>query len=185
MVTCHRKCFLVTDPLHTTGRPMVRVHQVALTLDRLMEHIPVRSKSHRPDPYHGVPDIWQGVICRRSAGRKKYGVPSFTCDKAAYASCVDAKHRPEGLGSDVTGVGKATSGSLTDKLTREHRLTLDEAHLILNAKKEDPMEQILAVSVESSVTFFASADGWWSYSSATSTCSNRIRFRKQQLLRSQ
>ena len=60
--------------------------------------------------------------------------------------CADAKHRPEGLGSDVVGMGKATSGSLTDKLTREHRLTLDEAHLILNAKKEDSLEQILTVS---------------------------------------
>ena len=77
-------------------------------------------------------------------------------------SCVDAKHRPEGLGSDVTGVGKATSGSLTDKLTREHRLTLDEAHLILNAKKEESLEQILAVSAKFSVSFFAFADEWWS-----------------------
>lgn len=66
--------------------------------------------------------------------------------------CVDAKQRPEALGSDVVGVGKATSGSLTDKLTREHRLTLDEAHLILNTKKEDHLEQVLAVSAKFSVT---------------------------------
>ena len=46
------------------------------------------------------------------------------------------------------GVGKATSGSITDKLTRDHRLTLDEAHMILNTKKEDPLEQIRAVSAE-------------------------------------
>jgi hypothetical protein len=71
-------------------------------------------------------------------------------DKIAYVSCIDAKHRPDALSSDVVGVGKATSGSLTDKLTREHRLTLDEAHLILNTKKEDGLEQILVVSAESS-----------------------------------
>ena len=65
---------------------------------------------------------------------------------------VDAKQRPEALGSDVVGVGKATSGSLTDKLTREHRLTLDEAHLILNTKKEDSLEQVLAVSTNFSIT---------------------------------
>jgi import inner membrane translocase subunit TIM16 len=58
----------------------------------------------------------------------------------------DAKQRPEALGADVMGVGKATTGSLTDKLTREHRLTLDEAHLILNTKKEDSLEQVVAVS---------------------------------------
>ena len=113
-----------------------------------MEHISVCSKSHHPNPYHGDSDFWKSVVCRRNAGRKKYRVPDFVYDEAIYMSCVDAKHRPEGLGSDVVGMGKATSGSLTDKLTREHRLTLDEAHLILNAKKEDSLEQILAVSAE-------------------------------------
>jgi import inner membrane translocase subunit TIM16 len=34
---------------------------------------------------------------------------------------------------------------LTDKLTREHRMTLDEAHLILNTKREEGIEQILKV----------------------------------------
>jgi hypothetical protein len=34
---------------------------------------------------------------------------------------------------------------MTDKLTREHRMTLDEAHLILNMKRGDSMEQILQV----------------------------------------
>ena len=135
-------------PLHTTGRPMVRIRKVALPCNRLTKRISVCSKSHHPDSYHGDPDIWQGVVCRRNAGRKKYCVSDFVCDEGTYISCVDAKHRPEGLGSDVVGMGKATSGSLTDKLTREHRLTLDEAHLILNAKKEDSLEQILAVSAE-------------------------------------
>lgn len=63
-----------------------------------------------------------------------------------YVTYIDAQQRPEALGSDVVGVGKATSGSLTDKLTREHRLTLDEAHMILNTKKEDSLENVLAVS---------------------------------------
>ncbi|KAG6816972.1 hypothetical protein H0H87_001287 [Tephrocybe sp. NHM501043] len=56
----------------------------------------------------------------------------------------NAKHSPQGaLGGDVAGVGTATSGSATDQLTRQHRMTLDEANLILNAKREDSMEQIL------------------------------------------
>ncbi|EMD37250.1 hypothetical protein CERSUDRAFT_94256 [Gelatoporia subvermispora B] len=56
----------------------------------------------------------------------------------------NAKSTPaNAIGSDVAGVSNATSGSLTDKLTREHRMTLDEARLILNLKKEDSAERIL------------------------------------------
>ncbi|KAI0645567.1 Pam16-domain-containing protein [Trametes meyenii] len=56
----------------------------------------------------------------------------------------NAKYRPPGAGgADVAGVGNATSGSLTDRLTREHRMTADEARLILNVKKEDPIEKIV------------------------------------------
>lgn len=58
----------------------------------------------------------------------------------------DAKHRPEALSSDVGGIRNATSGSATDKLTREHRMTLDEAHLVLNVKRGEAMENILKVS---------------------------------------
>ncbi|PPR07373.1 hypothetical protein CVT26_013689, partial [Gymnopilus dilepis] len=47
------------------------------------------------------------------------------------------------MGSDVAGVGNATSASPTDQLTRQHRMTLDEAQLILNVKRGDPMEQVL------------------------------------------
>lgn len=58
----------------------------------------------------------------------------------------DAKHSPQGgIGSDITGVRNATSTSATDTLTREHRMTLDEAHLILNAKRGVVMEEILKV----------------------------------------
>lgn len=49
------------------------------------------------------------------------------------------------MGNDVAGVGNATSGSVTDNLTRQHRMTLDEAQLILNVKRSDDMEKILKV----------------------------------------
>lgn len=58
---------------------------------------------------------------------------------------LDAKYRPEAVSGDVAGMRTATSGSLTDRLTREHRMTIDEARLILNVNKEDPMETILSV----------------------------------------
>jgi len=58
---------------------------------------------------------------------------------------VDAKHRPQGAIGEVEGVGNATTGSVTDKLTREHRMTLDEAHLILNMKRGEAVERILQV----------------------------------------
>ena len=69
---------------------------------------------------------------------------------AAVLTCsyfgADAKHRPDGsIGGDVAGVGNAKSGSLTDRLTRDHRMTLDEAHLILNVKRNEAMEQIMRV----------------------------------------
>lgn len=61
-------------------------------------------------------------------------------------SFADAKHRPQGaIGSEAEGVGNATTGSVTDKLTREHRMTLDEAHLILNTKRGEAVERILQV----------------------------------------
>jgi len=58
----------------------------------------------------------------------------------------DAKNGPQGaIGSEVAGVGNATTGSVTDKLTRDHRMTLDEAHLILNAKRGEVIERIVQV----------------------------------------
>lgn len=67
------------------------------------------------------------------------------------SSCVvpslsDAKHRPDAFSSDVEGIRNATSGSATDKLTREHRMTLDEAHLILNMKRGEAMENMMKAS---------------------------------------
>lgn len=64
--------------------------------------------------------------------------------EAGRQAAKNAKHRPQGaIGSDVAGVGNATTGSVTDKLTRDHRMTLDEAHLILNTKRGAGLEQIL------------------------------------------
>lgn len=51
------------------------------------------------------------------------------------------------MGGDAAGVGHATSSSLTDRLTRQHRMTLDEAQLILNVKREDTIEAILKVMI--------------------------------------
>ncbi|KAJ7783051.1 Pam16-domain-containing protein [Mycena metata] len=56
----------------------------------------------------------------------------------------NAKHSPQGaLGNDVSGVGHANSASKTDQLTRQHRMTLDEAHLILNTKHGEEMDKIM------------------------------------------
>ncbi|KAJ7084307.1 Pam16-domain-containing protein [Mycena belliarum] len=56
----------------------------------------------------------------------------------------NAKHAPQGaLGNDVAGVGNANTASRTDQLTRQHRMTLDEAHLILNVKHGEEMLKIL------------------------------------------
>ncbi|KAJ7262258.1 Pam16-domain-containing protein [Mycena haematopus] len=56
----------------------------------------------------------------------------------------NAKQSPQGaLGGDVSGVGNANSASRTDQLTRQHRMTLDEAHLILNLKHGEEMEKIM------------------------------------------
>ncbi|KAI0072666.1 protein transporter [Panus rudis PR-1116 ss-1] len=74
-------------------------------------------------------------------GGKILGKALFAAGRQAIQN---AKYRPDAAaGGDVAGLRNATSGSITDKLTREHRMTLDEARLILNVKKEDPAEKIL------------------------------------------
>ncbi|KAH8828294.1 hypothetical protein DL96DRAFT_1602596, partial [Flagelloscypha sp. PMI_526] len=47
----------------------------------------------------------------------------------------NAKSSPAAVESDVAGVSHASSKSPSDQLTRQHRMTLDEAHLILNLKR--------------------------------------------------
>ncbi|KAF7321281.1 Mitochondrial import inner membrane translocase subunit tim16 [Mycena kentingensis (nom. inval.)] len=55
----------------------------------------------------------------------------------------NAKSSPQALASDVGGVGNANSASRTDQLTRQHRMTLDEAQLILNVKPGETLEKTL------------------------------------------
>ncbi|KAF8608737.1 hypothetical protein BDV93DRAFT_518799 [Ceratobasidium sp. AG-I] len=56
----------------------------------------------------------------------------------------NARHRPAGgLEGEAAGLGNATSGSSTDKATREHKMTLDEAQLILNVKSDAPLDEIV------------------------------------------
>ncbi|KAK7692470.1 hypothetical protein QCA50_004095 [Cerrena zonata] len=76
------------------------------------------------------------------AGAQIFGKAFIAAGRQAIQN---AKHRPEGGigGADIAGIRNATSGSITDKLTLQHRMTLDEARLILNVKKEEPMEKIL------------------------------------------
>lgn len=79
------------------------------------------------------------------------------CSHISFCQIADAKHTPQGaIGSDIAGVRNATSGSLTDKLTREHRMTLDEAHLILNLKQGETLENVLKVNSHRCVNFFFS-----------------------------
>jgi hypothetical protein len=59
---------------------------------------------------------------------------------------LDVKSSPAAIAGDAAGVSHANSGSPTDQLTRAHRMTLDEAALILNVKKDTPLEQVLKVS---------------------------------------
>jgi len=73
-------------------------------------------------------------------GSQIFGKALFEAGRQAVRN---AKHRPVGGTSDVAGVGNATSGSVTDKLTRDHRMTLDEARLILNLKQGEGLEQVL------------------------------------------
>ncbi|CAL1706642.1 unnamed protein product [Somion occarium] len=74
------------------------------------------------------------------AGAQILGKAFLAAGRQALAN---AKHTPDSvIGGDVAGLRSATSGSITDKLTREHRMTLDEARLILNVKKDDPAERI-------------------------------------------
>lgn len=76
-----------------------------------------------------------------TTGAQILGKALFEAGKQAVKN---AKHTPQGgIASDVTGVRNAVTQSGTDKLTREHRMTLDEAHLILNVKRGGVMEAVL------------------------------------------
>lgn len=61
-------------------------------------------------------------------------------------STIDAQHRPAGVVEEA-----AAAGSATDKHTRETKMTLDEAHLILNVKPGANAESLTAVSLSSTL----------------------------------
>ncbi|EIN11628.1 hypothetical protein PUNSTDRAFT_61904 [Punctularia strigosozonata HHB-11173 SS5] len=87
-------------------------------------------------------NVWQAsprvLVQIATTGARILGKAFYEAGRQAVKN---AKHRPEGgLAGDAAGVSNATSGSITDKLTREHRMTLDEAQLILNLKRTDPLE---------------------------------------------
>jgi hypothetical protein len=76
----------------------------------------------------------------------------------------DAKHRPAVASSDAVGVHNATSQSLTDRLTREHRMTLDEARMILNVRPQGDIDMIFQVRLFmqfSSLYFLAVVQRLW------------------------
>ncbi|KIO32230.1 hypothetical protein M407DRAFT_241506 [Tulasnella calospora MUT 4182] len=56
---------------------------------------------------------------------------------AGRQAVANAKHR-QGAAEEAAGVQ-----GTADNLTQTHRMTVDEAHLILNAKRGDPLSQIL------------------------------------------
>jgi import inner membrane translocase subunit TIM16 len=56
---------------------------------------------------------------------------------------LDARYKPDGA-AGAAGMDNATSGSTTDQMTRTHRMTLDEARLILNVKATDAPERAAA-----------------------------------------
>jgi import inner membrane translocase subunit TIM16 len=98
--------------------------------------------------------LWTSLVRPPKKQRNKEGM-SFQEHWKLIIYGIDAKQAPPGaITSDVAGVRNATSGSWTDRLTREHRMTLDEAHLILNTKREDALENVLKVRIPSSFFFF-------------------------------
>jgi len=116
-------------------------------LKQILLIITVGPKTYHPNPRDRNANIRESSVGGHTASRQKY-VRSWSSGigLTAFLFHADAKHRPQGaIGSDVAGVGNATTGSVTDKLTREHRMTIDEAHLILNAKRGENLEQILRV----------------------------------------
>ena len=54
---------------------------------------------------------------------------------------LDAKATPGGVAEEAAGVRNAAG----DSLTQTHRMTIDEAHLILNIKRGEPLTNALKV----------------------------------------
>lgn len=92
--------------------------------------------------------LWESFIRGRQASRQKWTIPPRCSAAYAYGDhshFADTKHRPAIGSSDAVGVNNATSQSLTDRLTREHRMTLDEARMILNVRPQDSMDILAQV----------------------------------------
>ena len=82
----------------------------------------------------------------------------FRADPSSHSlpSVSDVKSTPEGgIAGGAAGVGNATSGSVTDQLTRQHRMTFDEASLILNVKKDADLQQVMKASQAQPIAFEA------------------------------
>lgn len=108
----------------------------------------VCTKNYRTTRYYYRPYLWESFIRGRQASRQKWIVS--LCRLAAHtydghSHFADAKHRPALTSSDAVGVNNATSQSLTDRLTREHRMTVDEARMILNVRPLDSVDIIAQV----------------------------------------
>ncbi|CAG7850651.1 SubName: Full=Uncharacterized protein {ECO:0000313/EMBL:CCA68322.1} [Serendipita indica DSM 11827] len=74
-------------------------------------------------------------------GGRIFGKALYEAGRQAYKN---AQHRPVlAAGGEAAGVQNATSMSLTDKLTREHKMTADEARMILNVGKDEGIEAMM------------------------------------------
>lgn len=73
---------------------------------------------------------------------------------------LDAKYRPTGELGSAAGMQNATSGSPTDMLTRQHRMTVDEAMLILNLKRGESSAEKIKQACYFTCNFFESVFGW-------------------------
>jgi hypothetical protein len=120
--------------------------QFILECDVLKLNVSGLPTSHRPNIHFRLQGCGKGIFGSREAGREKFVFNNHSNSSVNIST--DAKTSPQGvLGNDVAGVGNANSGSAADQLTRQHRMTLDEAQLILNVKRETPMEQIMKVGL--------------------------------------
>ncbi|KAI0730319.1 hypothetical protein C8Q72DRAFT_883367 [Fomitopsis betulina] len=87
---------------------------------------------------HSSPKV---IVQIAIAGAQIFGKALAAASRQAVKN---AKYRPQAaIGGDAAGVDNATSGSASDKLTREHRMTLEEAHMVLNVNKGETMERVL------------------------------------------
>lgn len=127
---------------------MVRNCDVVLLGEALFTTIAGITENSCPDSDHWDTNFRQGSLRGRQAGRQKYVMClADTTGRLVLTMCwLDARHSPQGmLGSDIAGLKDASSSSITDQLTRQHRMTLDEAHLILNVKRGESLEVVQTV----------------------------------------